>query len=145
MNYEQMMKDFHVRQRQPIGVGGPLRTIVPWAERFLRMRLIFTEAAELADAIGVDDKVEIADALADLMYVVIGTAVTFGIPLDECFAEVHRSNMTKSAPDEREAGMKGGIKGPNFEKPQILKILEHQQRLVDEAQGLIDGLNQKTH
>lgn len=38
----------------------------------------------------------IADGLADLCYVTIGTAVAYGIPLDKVFDEVHRSNMAKA-------------------------------------------------
>lgn len=44
------------------------------------------------------DFAEIADGLADLCYVAIGTAVAYGIPLDRVFDEVHRSNMAKSLP-----------------------------------------------
>jgi predicted HAD superfamily Cof-like phosphohydrolase len=65
--------------------------------------------------------IEIADALADLLYVVFGTALSYGIPIDEVFAEVHRSNMTKST-EKNEFGKT--IKGPNFEPPNIRKILE---------------------
>lgn len=34
--------------------------------------------------------------LADLRYVVEGAAVSFGLDIDSAYAEVHRSNMTKS-------------------------------------------------
>lgn len=44
------------------------------------------------------DLVEVADGLADLMYVVIQLANTFGLDLDPLFWEVHRSNMTKAWP-----------------------------------------------
>jgi predicted HAD superfamily Cof-like phosphohydrolase len=37
--------------------------------------------------------------LADLVYVVIGTAIQYGIPFDAVFAEVHRANMSKLGPD----------------------------------------------
>lgn len=39
--------------------------------------------------------VKVADGLADLIYVCIGTALTLGIPLDRVWKEVHRSNMAK--------------------------------------------------
>ena len=45
------------------------------------------------------DMVEVADALTDLLYVVYGAGHAFGIDLDECFAEVHRSNLSKLGPD----------------------------------------------
>ena len=61
----------------------------------LNMRLIGEEFDELHAAVHDDDLVETADALADLLYVVAGMAVTHGIPLEEVFAEVHRTNMAK--------------------------------------------------
>src|SRR5438128_5373002 len=33
--------------------------------------------------------------LADLRYVVEGTAVALGLPIEDAYAEVHRSNMSK--------------------------------------------------
>jgi predicted HAD superfamily Cof-like phosphohydrolase len=41
------------------------------------------------------DPAEVADALADLVYVICNMALEYGIPLDRVFAEVHRSNMAK--------------------------------------------------
>jgi len=39
-----------------------------------------------------------ADALTDLMVVIVGMALELGIPLDRTWAEVHRSNMAKAQP-----------------------------------------------
>lgn len=72
----------------------------------LRCALINEELRELSEAIDADDLVEIADALADLCYVVIGTAVAYGIPLDKVFEEVHRSNMKKAVLCEACGGAK---------------------------------------
>lgn len=54
--------------------------------------------------------------LADLRYVTDGCAVTFGLPIDEAFAEVHRSNMSKLGPDGLPVKDAGGkvLKGPNY-------------------------------
>lgn len=41
----------------------------------------------------------LAKELADILYVVYGTADLFDIPLEAVFAEVHRSNMSKVGPD----------------------------------------------
>lgn len=61
----------------------------------LRLDLILEETRELADAIRDNDFTEIADALADILYVVYGAGASFGIDLDRAFDIVHESNMTK--------------------------------------------------
>jgi predicted HAD superfamily Cof-like phosphohydrolase len=61
----------------------------------LRCALIEEEAAEFRAAVEDGDIVAVADAIADLLYVVYGAALTFGIPAHAVFTEVHRSNMTK--------------------------------------------------
>ncbi len=88
----------------------------------LRMDLHQEEYLELLEAIGNRDLVETADALADLLYVLCGTALVLGIPLDAIFAEVHRSNMTKVADGLRRDDGKI-LKGPNFSPPDIAGIL----------------------
>jgi predicted HAD superfamily Cof-like phosphohydrolase len=62
----------------------------------LRVNLIDEEWEETKQAIFREDMEGIADGLADLCYVVIGTAVAYGIPLDRVFEEVHRANMEKA-------------------------------------------------
>ena len=100
---------------------------VPDDVKALRCALIEEEAAEFRAALEADDLVEVADALADLLYVVYGAALTFGIPIRQVFAEVHRSNMTKlddeGHPIYREDGKV--MKGPNFVPPELLRILQH--------------------
>jgi predicted HAD superfamily Cof-like phosphohydrolase len=65
------------------------------SEKAFRLRLILSEAAELAAALADDDMVEVADALADLDYVTIGTAVQFGLPHGAVWDAVQASNMRK--------------------------------------------------
>ena len=65
----------------------------------LRINLIEEELDELQLAVDNEDMVEVADALTDLLYVVYGAGHAFGIDLDECFAEVHRSNLSKLGTD----------------------------------------------
>ncbi len=69
----------------------------------LRTDLIDEEVEELKTAIKNHDFVEIADALTDILYVVYGAGHVYGINLDETFAEVHRSNMTKACVSEAQA------------------------------------------
>lgn len=93
----------------------------------LRIALINEEFCEYVDAVksGHCDLVEVADAIADLLYVVIGTAVAHGIKIEPVFNEVHRSNMTKFIDGTfREDGKY--IKGPSFSKPDIKRIIDEQ-------------------
>jgi predicted HAD superfamily Cof-like phosphohydrolase len=71
----------------------------------LRVSLIQEELNELKEAIEKNDIVEVADALADLQYVLSGTILEFGMKdkFTDIFNEVHRSNMTKACKTEDEA------------------------------------------
>lgn len=73
----------------------------------LRISLIQEELNELTEAFEDGDMVEIADALADLQYVLSGTILECGLQdkFKTLFDEVHRSNMSKSCStmDEAEA------------------------------------------
>ena len=60
-----------------------------------RYRLCAEELHEMLSAHCEKDVVKLADALADLLYVVYGMAHECGIPIDAVFKEVHRSNMLK--------------------------------------------------
>lgn len=93
--------------------------------RELRLELIREEYAELEEAIENRDMVEVADALTDLLYVIYGAGHAFGIDLDECYLEVHRSNMSKLGADGRPLKREDGkvIKGPNFFEPNLKDIL----------------------
>lgn len=90
-------------------------------DRALRLHLILEEVVELIDAMAVNDIVETADALADLDYVVQGTAIKFGVPQLKVFKEVHRSNMTKTPGNKRRPG-----KENDYSPPKIKRILERE-------------------
>lgn len=92
----------------------------------LRYALIAEEWEELDaefelywDAAG--DITEIAKEAADLVYVIYGMALEFGIDLDAVLAEVHRSNMTKTSEGKRADGKI--MKGPNYEEANIQEVL----------------------
>ena len=91
----------------------------------LRLDLINEEVQELRDGLGKNSMLEIADALTDILYVVYGAGHAFGIDLDECFNEVHRSNMTKLGEDGRPLYREDGkvMKGPNYEDPNLEQFL----------------------
>ena len=94
--------------------------------RQLRRNILEEEFKEYQSAEAANDLIEVADALADIIYIALGTAISYGIPLDEVFNEVHASNMSKldenGKPIYREDGKV--LKGPNYFKPNIVEILE---------------------
>ena len=91
----------------------------------MRLNILEEEFNEYKAAVREGDLLEIADALADMKYVIEGTAHTYGIPLDELFSEVHRSNMSKLGADGKPLYRPDGkvLKGPNFESPRVAKVL----------------------
>jgi predicted HAD superfamily Cof-like phosphohydrolase len=91
-NFYTDVKEFHQAFGQRIGEEPELPSK---EERELRKKLLAEEYTEYVVAEYKDDLIEIADALADIIYIACGTAVSYGIPLDRLFAEVHRSNMAK--------------------------------------------------
>lgn len=90
MTNEDKVREFHVAFNHPTGGGLKDRALVA-----LRVELIDEEFQELITGIYKDDLVEVADAIADLLYVTYGFGVALGLPVDRLFAEVHRSNMSK--------------------------------------------------
>jgi predicted HAD superfamily Cof-like phosphohydrolase len=124
MNEEQrMVRDFHER------FGLPRNDSPGWSGEVahrLRVNLIEEELAELRNAGETHDLVEIADALGDLLYVVYGTAVTYGIDLEPVFSEIHRSNMSKGDPDAAVRCDGKVLKGPNYSPPRVAEVLERQ-------------------
>ena len=72
--------------------------------------------------------VDIADALSDILYVVYGAGHAFGIDLDKCFDEVHRSNMSKLGEDGKPIYRDDGkvLKGKNFQEPNLKEVMNGQ-------------------
>lgn len=88
----------------------------------LRRRLIMEEAEEVRDELtlflaGQGQASALAKELADVLYVVYGTAHTFGIDIERVFTEVHRSNMSKFPATVRYDGKV--LKGPNYTPPDL--------------------------
>ena len=71
----------------------------------LRVSLITEELRELQEAIDNNDIVEVADALADIQYVLAGAILEFGLgeKFRALFDEVQRSNMSKACHTAAEA------------------------------------------
>jgi len=80
------------------------------------------ELREFGEAARHRDLPEIADALADLIYVTLGTAITYGIDLRPVWDEVQRANMAKVGGPKREDGKQ--LKPEGWEPPNIKKALQ---------------------
>ena len=117
-----MVKEFHE------SFGHPAPKEVTIGDEGLwnfRMMLIQEELLELTEGIKQSDIGEIADALADLVYVVLGSAVSIGLNFNDIFAEVHRSNMSKLGPDGKPIFNEHGkiIKPEGWQAPDIHKYI----------------------
>ena len=94
----------------------------------LRFNLMSEENQEYLEAANNDDIVEVADALGDMLYILCGTIIEHGMQhkIEEVFDEIQKSNLSKldekGQPIYREDGKV--MKGPNYFKPNISKILE---------------------
>lgn len=104
-------------------------TNIPPAVKKLRKDLINEEFKELKEAMQKNDLVGIADAGADLMYVVLGTMVAYGIDIRPIWNEVQRTNLAKVGGKTREDGKV--MKPPNWQAPDLKTILENQTDIVD--------------
>lgn len=88
--------DFHVACDIPI-LTSP--TLPPEARVALRIDLIDEEVnRELIPAMRAGDLLEIADAMADSVYVIVGAAIEYGIPLERVWQAVQAANMAKVDP-----------------------------------------------
>ncbi len=93
----------------------------------LRFDLMAEENEEYLEAAKNDDLVEVADALGDMLYILCGTILEHGMQykIEEVFNEIQRSNMSKLGADGKPIYREDGkvMKGPNYFKPDIKKIL----------------------
>lgn len=114
--------DFHkacgVEERETPGFVEP--------ETFaLRRRLLLEEVFEYVEASDAEDLIDIADALADIVYIAYGTARVIGVNLDDVLAEVQRSNMSKVGADGKVVRRDDGkiLKPDTYSAPNIGKVM----------------------
>jgi len=96
------VKEFHETFKAPV-----LETPqIPSKDRCeLRINLMQEELDEIKDCIKNNDLVGVLDGLGDLLYVLNGSILEFGLGniFDEAFDEIQRSNMSKACNSEEEA------------------------------------------
>lgn len=126
MNAEQQaVRGFHRLMGQDV-VDSPDITNADLAG--LSIALIAEEFNELILAVSDQDPVAVADALGDLLYVVNGAGLRFGIDLEPVFWEIHRSNMAKAGPDGKVQYREDGkvLKPEGWLPPQLEEIINAQ-------------------
>ena len=93
----------------------------------LRYRLMNEELEEYKEAALKGDIVEVADALGDKLYILLGTILAHGMQnvIVDVFNEIHRSNMTKLTEDGKVLRREDGkiIKSDRYEPPNLKKII----------------------
>lgn len=98
------------------------------AKNLLRHNLMKEENEEYLEAANNGDLTEVADALGDMLYILCGTIIEHGLQhkIEEVFEEIQASNMSKLGADGQPIYREDGkvLKGPNYFKPDISKILE---------------------
>jgi predicted HAD superfamily Cof-like phosphohydrolase len=85
------------------------------------------ENEEYFEAANNNDLIEVADALGDMLYILCGTIIEHGMQdkIEEVFDEIQKSNLSKLGENGKPIYREDGkvMKGPNYFKPDILKIL----------------------
>ena len=118
---QRMVTDFH---RAFDIVIGPSPSIPDEATCALRVNLIQEEFDEVREALAQRDVEAVAKELADLLYVVYGTAVSCGLDMTPVFREVHRSNMSKVGGHKRADGK--WVKPPSYAPAHLRPLLAAQ-------------------
>lgn len=102
-------------------------TLISEDDYSLRYRLGKEELIEYFDACKDGNLTEIADALADQLYILLGTIVSHGMQevIEPIFNEVHRSNMSKLGADGKPIYREDGkiLKGENYSPPNVSQYL----------------------
>jgi predicted HAD superfamily Cof-like phosphohydrolase len=120
-----MVQEFH--ETFGIGVGTDFKKKLDRNTVELRHRLMAEENDEYLEAALNGNYVEVADALGDKLYVLLGTIIEHGMQdvIQSVFEEIHRSNMSKLGADGKPIYREDGkaIKGENYVPPNITNIL----------------------
>ena len=136
MTYEPMknLKEFHdtfdprgkYRKNESLGEELLQKRFTLIEEEFKEVSEAFIEVYEsLGKESIVESSYHLAKELADLLYVVYGTAEELQIPLEEIFVKVHESNMGKVWDDGLVHYRADGkvLKPPTYAPPDIKKLM----------------------
>lgn len=124
----ELVKEFHKCFGAPVSKG------VHLSDRDLnnlRIKLLYEEYTELVREFNrpdgkTPDPQKVTKELSDLLYVLLGAAIAWGLPLDQAFRQVHMSNMSKLGPDGEPVRRGDGkiLKGPNYFEPNLERLFD---------------------
>lgn len=121
-NLFKMVSDFH----EKFGIGPKPYEEHTHHDHNFRIGFMEEELGEYIRSYDTDDKAEMLDALVDLVYVCMGTAVMYGWDFNEAFRRVHAANMAKvrvSSAAESKRGHANDIRKPEGWTPPVLTDL----------------------
>jgi predicted HAD superfamily Cof-like phosphohydrolase len=98
------VKKFHEAMGLPVG---SYPQMLSEEQKVFRTKLIEDEFQEFKDALATNDTVEMYDAMIDMLYVIVGAAVTAGMHVKPGWDAVHENNMTKLGPDGKAIRSRG--------------------------------------
>ena len=120
MNYQKDVSNFMILGEQKIASDLNLKN----EQTQLYMSLIKEEFEETLKAYNEEDLVEVADGLADMVWVIMGMCNSVGIDFDKIWEEVKASNMSKFVDGKFIKNDAGKIMKPEtYFKPNIRKAL----------------------
>ena len=120
MNYQKDVSEFMILGEQKVSPVLNLKN----DQTQLYMNLIEEEFNETLNAFIEDDLVEVADGLADMVWVIMGMCNSAGIDFDKVWKEVKSSNMSKFVEGKFIKNDAGKIMKPEtYFKPDIKKAL----------------------
>ena len=120
MNYQKDVSEFMILGEQKVSPVLNLKN----DQTQLYMNLIEEEFKETLNAFIEDDLVEVADGLADMVWVIMGMCNSCGIDFDSVWQEVKASNMSKFPNGKAIKNEHGKIMKPDsYFKPNIEKVL----------------------
>ena len=121
MNYQEDVSKFMLLGEQQISSDLNLKN----DQTQLYVNLIKEEFEETAKAFDDEDLIELADGLADMVWVIMGMCNSAGINFDKVWEEVKNSNMSKFVNGKFIKNEAGKIMKPEtYFKPNIKKALD---------------------
>ena len=92
MSYFEDVRKFH---KEILNVDDSKPHPLPALAMSERIKFIEEELSELSDSYVASDLTAMADAIADAVYVLLGTAHMMGLPFDQIWEAVQKANMAK--------------------------------------------------